>query len=324
MKRALVLIFVLVLAACTSRVPPATGEMASDASVQPLAWPAGLPVYDHIVMVVEENKDYAQVIGNPDAPYINATLLREGANLLAMYGEEHHSQGNYFWLFSGSNQNVGYFDFVPRRPIAASNLGAQLIAAGRSFKGYAEDLPAIGSTVHRAGSYARKHVPWISFSNVPNGMTAADSANLRFADFPADFNDLPTVAIVVPNLDNDMHDGSVGEGDLWLRENLDDYYQWAKTHNSLLILTFDESDSGHFGLTDPADREPDERNRIVTILAGAHIKPGEYIEGAGVTHVNLLRTIEAMYGLPPSGRQQRHALAAGIADDFTLTDLFAR
>ncbi len=326
MKHALLVLLALFLTACTGRVPPSLMQEAPRApdTMQAIAWPPGLPIYDRIVIVIEENKDYEQVIGNPDAPYINGTLLREGANLLAIYGEEHHSQGNYFWLFSGSNQNVSYFDFVPRWPIDAPNLGAQLIAAGRSFKGYAEDLPAIGSTVYRAGSYARKHVPWISFSNVPNGTTAADSSNLRFADFPVDFNDLPTVAIVVPNLDHDMHDGSVAAGDLWLRENLDDYYQWAKTHNSLLILTFDESDSGHFGLTDPADREPDERNRIVTILAGAHVKPGEYAEGAGVTHVNLLRTIEAMYGLTPSGRQQRHAMAAGIADDFILTDLFAR
>jgi hypothetical protein len=97
-----------------------------------------------------------------------------------MFGEEHHSQGNYFWLFSGSNQNVGYFDRVPSIPFEARNLGEQLIGSRLSFKGYSEGLPAIGSSVTKSGLYARKHVPWISFSNVPNLATAAESSNLRF------------------------------------------------------------------------------------------------------------------------------------------------
>src|SRR5262245_66583105 len=86
--------------------------------------PAGLPVYDHVVIVVEENKDYDQIIGNPAAPYLNK-LAAEGANLSRMFAEEHFSQGNYFWLFSGSNQNVGFIDDVPRTKFTASNLGRQ-------------------------------------------------------------------------------------------------------------------------------------------------------------------------------------------------------
>ena len=73
----------------------------------------GLPAYDHIVIVVEENKYYDQVIGNASAPYINQVLREEGANLTHMYGEEHESEGNYFWIFSGSNQGVGYKDVIP-------------------------------------------------------------------------------------------------------------------------------------------------------------------------------------------------------------------
>src|SRR5216683_4578734 len=70
----------------------------------PLPSPAGLPVYDHVVIVVEENKDYEQIIGNKNASYINDVLRKEGANLTKSYAEEHFSEGNYFWLFSGSNQ----------------------------------------------------------------------------------------------------------------------------------------------------------------------------------------------------------------------------
>ena len=315
--------------------------------------PAELPVYDHIVIVVEENKGYEQIIGNPNASYINDVLKREGANFTRAYAEEHFSEGNYFWLFSGSNQGVGFFDVIPSAanhpayPFNTPNLGQQLIAKGLSFKGYAESLPAIGfsGAYHDHGLYARKHVPWISFANVPNGSSAETSSNLRFADFPNDaagFAALPTVAFVVPNQANDMHNGahdeSIAAGDAWLRRNLDPYYQWAKTHNSLLILTFDENDDKRrfYGLTDPAadpercvgprrDREfcIELQNRILTIFAGARIKPGDYPEGRGITHVNILRTLEAMYGLPTAGRQQSKAAAAGIDDDYIITDIFS-
>jgi phosphatidylinositol-3-phosphatase len=304
-------------------------------------WPGGLPVYDHVVIVVEENKDYDQIIDNPliEARYINSTLRKEGANFTRMYGEEHHSQGNYFWLFSGSNQCVGFDDRPPFWKIHAPNLGAALIAKRLSFKGYAENLPAIGSDIdvfpEKHSLYARKHVPWISFDDIPNGDTVATSSNLRFEDFPRDpagFSSLPTVAFVIPNLKDDMHDDkpkeSVPRGDTWLKTNIDPYYQWAKSNNSLLILTFDENDdqSGGMGLTDPSivpcnQRQKDQQNRIYTVFAGAHIRPGEYSEGNGITHVNILRTLEAMYGLPRCGYQQPNALRAGIGEDL-ICDVF--
>ena len=369
--RPLSLLLALVLISCAPAEPPAPAT-AEPAAAEPavsetstLTWPFGLPVYDHVVIVVEENKDYDEIIDSPNAPYISK-LKSEGANFTQIYGEEHFSQGNYFWLFSGDNHDIGFTDQPPEAgSIQASNLGQQLIDKGLSFKGYAESLPAIGSTVDTAGEspiypgsalYARKHVPWISFANVPNGSTVATSSNLRFADFPdpSAYDTLPTVAFVIPNLDNDMHNGppaeSVPAGDRWLEENLDAYYQWAKDNNSLLIVTFDENNDrrGYEGLTnplvDPEDSQPskyptpcvgddvdpelrelcnDLQNRIVTIFAGAHIKPGDYPEGTGITHVNVLRTLEAMYGLPKSGAQQPNAAGGRVAsDDYIITDVF--
>jgi hypothetical protein len=351
----------LLLALATAAVMSAGEPTASAQTGGPIPWPAGLPVYDHIVIVVEENKDFDQVVGKDYAPFINETLCQEGAVFTQMFGEEHHSQGNYFWLFSGSNHGVGFRDGVPDVKIRrAPNLGAALIHKGRTFKGYAEDLPDIGSEVLIASpagrpgarAYARKHVPWISFDNVPNKDTVETSSNLRFKDFPttvAEFDKLPTVAIVVPNLKNDMHDTeqglqgdaaiehSVRMGDDWLKENLGSYYQWAKTHNSLLIVTFDENDdqTNQLGLTDPfapaASRSPrdlrvqkDRQNQILTVFAGAGVKHGQYAEGKGITHVNLLRTLEAMYGLPRAGAQQPNAAHGGIDDGYIITDVFER
>jgi acid phosphatase len=102
------------------------------------------------------------------------------------------------------------------------------------------------------------------------------------------------------------------------------YYQWAKLHNSLFIVTFDENNDRirYTGPTDPASKRPEIKNRIPTIIAGAHVKHGNYPEGVGVTHVNLLRTIEAMYGLPKAGSQQENAARYGIQDNNIIKDLF--
>ena len=138
------LCIVIAVALCTAGT-----AMAADRP----PWPATLPVYDHIVIVVEENKDFEQILGGRfDAPYLRK-LATEGATFERMFAEEHFSQGNYFWLFSGSNQNVGFLDRVPSKanhpdyPFKAGNLGEQLIKKGLSFKGYSESLPTIGSTV---------------------------------------------------------------------------------------------------------------------------------------------------------------------------------
>lgn len=347
--------WVVVMTALGFASPPiGLGAPPTDAPAA-ITWPAGLPKYDHIVIVIEEDKDYDQIIGNQAAAYINGTLRKEGANLTRMFGEEHNSQGNYFWLFSGSNQNVGFKDVVPtdvnhQGPFTTPNLGVALIHKGLSFKGYSEDLPEIGSRAQFGPdangdkNYARKHNPWVSFRNVPND-DPATSSNLTLKEFPTDpakFSTLPTVSIVIPGLKNDMHDGdptvSIPNGDAWLKQHLDPYYQWAKTHNSLLTLTWDENDdkwkdpetganSSFQGLTDPfaaptGQLGKNKQNRIATIFAGARIKPGDYAEGKGVTHVNLLRTIEAMYGLPKSGKQQQNAAAGGITDDAIITDIF--
>ena len=73
----------------------------------------------------------------------------------------------------------------------------------------------------------------------PEGTTVEQS----FSAFPTtDFSSLPDVSFVIPNLNDDMHDGTIGEADTWLDNNISAYAQWAVTHNSLLIVTWDEND----------------------------------------------------------------------------------
>jgi len=282
------------------------------------------PKIDHVVIVIEENKDFEDIMEGEDTPYIQS-LAAEGAWFRNFYAEEHHSQGNYFWLFSGDDQGVGFYDQIPDEPISAHNLAERLQAAypdtpiDQLFVGYSEDLPEAGSLVEKSGDYARKHVPWASFSNLDQ-----EKVNRPWTDWPTDYDQLPLVAVVIPNLVHDMHSGKdqVKEGDTWLREHLDDYREWARTHDSLLIVTFDENSAMKAGYTDPA-RCGKRANRIATVIDGAHVRHREdgYKIGPGVTHVNLLRTLEWLSGASPSGAQAPKASDAGIGED-PITEVF--
>jgi hypothetical protein len=235
---------------------------------------AGIPRPDHVVILVLENHGYGQVIRNPQAPYISS-LVDGAANFTQSYGVTHPSQPNYLALFSGSTQ--GLTDDSCPHTYTAANLGQQLIAANRTFAGYSESMPTDGYTGCTSGRYARKHSPWVNFSNVPA------ATNRTYARFPSDYASLPSVSFVIPNLCNDMHDCGVSTGDTWVKNNLAGYISWAKTHNSLLILTFDEDNrlSG---------------NRIPTLIVGQPARPGAYPEH--ITHYGVLRTLQEMYGLP--------------------------
>ena len=245
---------------------------------------SALPRPDHVVVVIEENKGFADIIGNRKAPYINGLAAR-GALFTQSYALAHPSQPNYIMLFAGSSLGVTG-DGLPRRlPFSAPNLGAELIAKGLSFRGYSEDLPAAGFTGRKAGDYARKHNPWVNWQGAPANAIPV-LANVPFGAWPADLERLPTVAFVVPNLQHDMHDGTIAQGDAWLAAQLGPYVRWAAAHNSLLVLTFDE-DNGRA------------KQRIPTIFVGPMVRPGRYPQR--ITHDNVLRTLEGFYALPPSG-----------------------
>ena len=249
-----------------------------------------IPTPDHVVILILENHADSQVVGTPYAPYINSLVSDPyGALFTHSFALTHPSQPNYLQLFSGSNQGV-LDDNVPTGlPFITPNLGAELLNAAKTFTGFSEDLPSVGYTGATSGNYARKHNPWVNWQSSPtNGIPPA--SNQPFSAFPADFNQLPKVSFVIPNQNNDMHNGTyptnVTTGDTWVRNNLDAYIQWSKSHNSLLILTFDEDD-GSAG------------NSILTIFIGNMVQHGIYANT--ITHYNVLRILEDMYGLSHAG-----------------------
>ncbi len=274
------------VAACGSVAPtasqptPATPPPIAAAQPTPSSSATGKPAVprpDHLVVVIFENKDVASQTATT-APFLSSVAAR-GAKFTNSRAITHPSQPNYLALFSGSTQGVATDRCLTPfhdRP----NLGAQLLDAGRSFTGYSEDLPSVGFQGCSHAGYAAKHNPWAHFDNVPA------TANQPYSAFPRQFSDLPSVAFVIPNLCHDMHDCPTTVGDRWARTNLGPYLDWATTHHSLLLITYDEND-GRSG------------NKILTTVAGAGVRPGTYPEA--VDHYRILRTIEAMFGLPPIG-----------------------
>ncbi len=259
-------------------------------------WPrpaqAAPPAYDHVVVVIEENEGITQIIGNTaQAPYIHS-LARGGVSLTRMRGVTHPSHPNYLELFSGDNQGITSDGIPSSLPFTTPNLGAALRAAGLTFTGYAESVPAAGDTTsdNLSTGYVRRHCPWIWWTTAATPTLVnrlPRSVHQPFSAFPTDFTLLPTVSFVIPNNFNNMHDLGVQSGDVWLSQNLSAYAEWAKTHNSLLIVTWDED---NFGAT----------NLIPTIFYGANLRRG--VNAGSWTLHNLLRTLEEMYGLPHSGR----------------------
>jgi phosphatidylinositol-3-phosphatase len=279
----------LILGSCTQTEP--NQETSPVKTVTRQIEKVSLPKIDHIVIVVEENHSQSQITNHPSAPYMNL-LMKGGANFTNFHAIEHPSQPNYLDLFSGSNQGVTN-DRMPPSKFSSANLANELIEKNYSFTGYSEGLPSVGFNGESAGKsgYARKHNPWVNFTNIPK------EANQPLTNFPKDFEKLPTVSFVIPTLQNDMHDGTIQEADKWLKAHLNPYVQWAKTHNSLLIVTWDED-------------EGSQNNTIPTFFVGPMVKSGQYSEN--LNHFNLLRTIEDIYGLSHAGAAGNSTPIGGI------------
>jgi acid phosphatase len=261
------------------------------AALQPQSIPAesSAPRIDHVVIIVEENHSFRQIIGDGDAPYINS-LAAKAAVFTNAHAITHPSQPNYFALFSGLLATNG--DGCPPQgiPPDAPNLGSEILTAHRSFAGFAETMPRVGFTGCSYGKYARKHAPWVQFTNIP----PAD--NRPFSALKS-FDQLPTIAMIIPNLDNDMHDGSIEQADRWLRANIAPLLAWGQTHNMLFVLTWDEG-----GGFDPS-------NQIPTIFYGPMVKPGNYPQR--IDDYAVLRTLEDAFHLEPTGKAASAAPITG-------------
>lgn len=260
--------------------------------------PANQPTFSHVVLVVEENHSYPDVIGNPAMPYINSLAQQYGL-ATQYYGNAHPSLPNYFMLTTGLTEtNTDTFSGT----INDDNVVRELVKAGKNWKCYAESLPPTGPAAD-VYPYVRRHNPFSYFSDVQGN--APQAANIvSAAQLATDVanSSLPQYSFIAPNLLDDAHDGSLAQADAWLQTNIAPLLASPAFQSSgLLIITFDEgdqSDIAHGG------------GRVATVIVSSKSKKN-YTSQTLYQHQSLLRLTLAASGI------NTFPGAAAIAPDMT-------
>ena len=229
-------------------------------------------------MVVEENTDYTSVIGSSSMPYLNGLAQQYGL-ATQYYANTHPSIGNYFMMTVGTiiTNDDSYGSVV-----TDDNVIRQLLAAGKTWKAYAEDLPSVGYVTLDVdnGAYASRHNPVVYLTDVHDDATQAQNV-VPFTQFAADLanNALPNYSFIVPNLCNDAHDCSLSTADTWLQTNIDPLVKNAQfQQDGLLIILFDEAGGD----------DTNGGGRVAWVAVGAHVKPG-YQSTRLYQHASTLR-----------------------------------
>jgi acid phosphatase len=203
--------------------------------------------FNHIVLVLFENTNYASVIGSTSAPYFN-TLANTYGLATQYFANTHPSIGNYFELTVGqiltNDDNVT----PAANPVSADNVVRRLLAAGKTWKAYEESLPSIGYTGNDVlPNYSVRHNPFAYFTDVQNvpaqksNLVPFEDANVGFAhDLAA--GPLPNYSFVMPNMCNSAHDCPLSTADTWLQTNLGPLINnTTLMQDTLVIVVFDES-----------------------------------------------------------------------------------
>jgi phosphatidylinositol-3-phosphatase len=256
---------------------------------------APVPAFAHVVVIVFENKESPSVFGNRAAPTFNS-YGRRYAKLTRYFGVTHPSLPNYLALVSGSTQGIttNCTDCV----VDAESLADTVEASGRTWKTYAEGLPAPGFLGPFNGRYAKKHNPFAYFRGIADD-PARRARLLPLSRLAPDVRagTLPSFSLVVPDLCHSMHDCSVGVGDAWLRSQIG---KFMKLPNTVVFVVFDEGKSSISG-----------GGHTAALALGRAVRPGSRFTKV-TSHYGILRTIEQAWGLPLLGRSARVPPITGI------------
>jgi phosphatidylinositol-3-phosphatase len=299
-RMAAAITLVVGLAGCASAHAAGSPPLAPSASGPPRLWVkaatpprrelAARPA--HLIVVVEENHAFEQIIGSPAAPFLNR-LAAHGTLLTHYHAIAHPSLPNYVALLSGGTGRIR--SDCLHCTISGPTLVDQLEAHHISWAAYLQGLPRPCSSVAHAGAYTEAVDPFMHAADIRHHPSRCDRV-LPFSRFPIDLaaGRLPKVVFVMPDLDHDMHSRPVRVADRWLRRlvaQLQASPIWGQ--DTRLVVTFDESTRADVrsccgGLG--------RGGRIPTIVAGPRIPHG--VDPTPSTHYSLLRSIEAAYGLP--------------------------
>jgi phosphatidylinositol-3-phosphatase len=254
-----------------------------------------VPVVAHVFVLIDENQSYSDVIGNSTMPYTNS-LAQQYALASEYYANTHPSLPNYFMLTTGTlvTNTDAYTGTV-----VSDNVAQAVTRAGKSWKVYAEALPKVGYLGPTVVPYDKSHDPFAYFAYVQS--TGAQAGNLvPFSQLAVDLenNTLPDYAMIVPNLADDAHDcpneavectdaEKLANADQWIRTNLGPLISSSAFNNSVLIYTWDESETSD--LTNGG-------GHIATILVGSPVRKG-YQSTTFYQHESTLRLTMELLGI---------------------------
>jgi phosphatidylinositol-3-phosphatase len=246
-----------------------------------------VPRFRHVILIVFENHEVGDVLGNSDAPTFNRLASRY-ATIPQYTAVGHPSLPNYLALVSGSTQ--GIHNDCTDCIIDGRSLADTLAASRKTWKTYAEGLPQTGFTGASSGRYVKKHNPFVYFRR--NLTTARLQRVVPLSRFLPDARGrrLPAFSLILPDLCHDMHDCDVSTGDSWLGAFVRPLLHGTTLRNSVVFVTFDE------GTTDIGGG-----GRVPALVLGPLVRPHAQ-SAAPTNHYGLLRTVEAGLRLSLLGR----------------------
>ncbi|HZQ93598.1 MAG TPA: alkaline phosphatase family protein [Candidatus Sulfotelmatobacter sp.] len=270
----------------------------------PTPVPANQPTFSHVILVVEENHKFSDVIGNSSMPYFNSLASQYGL-AKQYFADGHPSMPNYLMLTTG---RIETFDDNFSGTITDDNVVHELVNAGKTWKAYEESIPSAGYLGGDAPPYVRRHNPFSYLSDVQSSPSQA--ANIvPFTQFATDLvnNTLPQYSFISPDVNNDAHDGTLAQADAWLQSNIAPLIASSTFQNGgLLIITFDEAedtDLDHGG------------GQVATVIISPKARPNFQSETM-YQHESTLRLI-----LSASGVNKFPGQAAAAPD---MTEFFAQ
>jgi hypothetical protein len=206
--------------------------------------------FKHVIFILFENKDYAQVMGSANAPYMNSIKDQCGYStnyLDSCFVSDLDSLPHYLALTSGSNCNTGLESTGTgcitddNDPSSHTLSTTSIMQQATSYKAYIESMPN-ACDPNSSGLYATKHNPPPYYDNLSGACSTSDvniaavscttTKNTPCTPTPSNAftqdlanDNLAQFVWVTPNLTNDMHNGTsitseVIRGDNWLQTYL--------------------------------------------------------------------------------------------------------
>lgn len=200
--------------------------------------------FGHVVLVVEESANYADVVGSSSMPYLNSLIATYGL-ATQYYANTHPSIGNYEMLATGQILTNNDGETPASFPISADNVAGELSFAGKSWKAYAENMPMAGYIGGNDGQYyVVNHVPLAYLADVQNNTQVRQADLQPFTSFAVDVaaGQLPNFSFVTPNSCDDAQVCSLTTADSWLQDNMPALLTSTPfKDDGLLIILFEES-----------------------------------------------------------------------------------